>query len=63
MDALLSWIMKPNAEIARVTALPDVAERMTSVGTEPLLNTPEEFAALICSERVKWAKVARTLSF
>jgi tripartite-type tricarboxylate transporter receptor subunit TctC len=52
-------IMKLNAEMTKVVALPDVAERMTSVGTEPLSNTPEEFAALIRSEMVKWAKVAR----
>jgi tripartite-type tricarboxylate transporter receptor subunit TctC len=52
-------VMKLNAEIRRVLALPDVSERMTSVGTEPRGNTPEEFAEWLRSDTVKWAKVAR----
>jgi tripartite-type tricarboxylate transporter receptor subunit TctC len=52
-------IMKLNAEIARAVAQPDLAQRMTSVGTEPMSNSPEEFAELIRREMPKWAKVAR----
>ena len=52
-------IMKLNAEVARAVAQPDLAQRMTSVGTEPMSNSPEEFAELIRKEMGKWAKVAR----
>jgi tripartite-type tricarboxylate transporter receptor subunit TctC len=52
-------IMKLNAEMARAVAQPDLAQRMTSVGTEPMANSPEEFAELIRKEMGKWAKVAR----
>ena len=48
------------AEVRRVIALPEVTARMMSVGTEPRGNTPEEFAAWIRSEMVKWADIART---
>ena len=40
-------------------AAPEVRDRIKSFGTEPLGNTPEEFAAQIRSDIVKWAKVAR----
>jgi tripartite-type tricarboxylate transporter receptor subunit TctC len=46
-----------HGEIARIVALPDVKQRLTALGFEPVANTPEEFAAYIRSEGDKWAKV------
>jgi len=46
-------------EIARIVALPDVRERLSGLGFEPVANTPEEFAAYIRAEVNKWAKVIR----
>jgi tripartite-type tricarboxylate transporter receptor subunit TctC len=44
-------------EIKRVVALPDVQEKLGSVGFEPVVNTPDEFAARIKTELTKWQKV------
>ena len=39
--------------------LPEVKERLLATGTEASGTTPEEFAAYIKSETVKWAKVVK----
>ncbi len=52
-------IMKLNAEMGRAVTHPDVTRLMVPVGTEPMHNTPEEFAELIRKDMPKWAKVAR----
>lgn len=52
-------VMKLNAEVVKALSHPDIRGIYASTGAEPLTNTPDEFAALIRSEMVKWAKVAR----
>ena len=52
-------INKLNAEIERLLRLRDVQERLITLGFEPHRNTPQEFAQLIKSDIVKWAKVVR----
>jgi tripartite-type tricarboxylate transporter receptor subunit TctC len=52
-------IARLNREIVAILHLPDVVERLSSQGAEPVGSTPEEFAAYIRSETVKWAKVVR----
>ncbi|HEX4556440.1 MAG TPA: tripartite tricarboxylate transporter substrate binding protein [Xanthobacteraceae bacterium] len=44
-------------EIKRVVALPDVQEKLATVGFEPVVNTPDQFAARIKVELTKWEKV------
>jgi tripartite-type tricarboxylate transporter receptor subunit TctC len=46
-------------EIVKIVALPDVEQRLAAMGFESVANTPEEFAAQIARELVKWAKVVR----
>jgi tripartite-type tricarboxylate transporter receptor subunit TctC len=46
-------------ETARITSLADVRERLTALGFEPIGSTPEQFAARIKAEIVKWAQVVR----
>ena len=46
-----------SAETARILRLPDVNERLSGLGAQPVGGTPEEFAAFIQSETVKWRKV------
>ena len=46
-------------EIAAIVALPDVKERLVALGFEAVAGTPEEFAAQIKRELLKWAKVVR----
>jgi len=53
-------VTKLHEEIAKALALPEIRDRITSVGTEPLGNTPEEFAEQLRKDMAKWKKVAQT---
>jgi tripartite-type tricarboxylate transporter receptor subunit TctC len=44
-------------QIVRIVSLPDVKEHLATLGFDPVANTPEEFAAWIKAESVKWGKV------
>lgn len=46
-------------EIAKAVAQPEVKERLTTLGFDPVANTPEEFGARIRLEIDKWGKVVR----
>jgi tripartite-type tricarboxylate transporter receptor subunit TctC len=48
-----------NAELIKVMNLPEIHERMTTLGWDPVTDTPEEFAALIKSELAVWADVVK----
>ena len=52
-------ISRLQREIAKVLRLPDVGEKLTAQGLDLVGNTPEEFAAVIKSEIVKWARVIK----
>jgi tripartite-type tricarboxylate transporter receptor subunit TctC len=52
-------VQRLNAELQRVFKLPDVAERLKTLGLEPWLSTPEELSAYQAREIVKWAKVVK----
>jgi tripartite-type tricarboxylate transporter receptor subunit TctC len=43
-------LAKLNAEIARILALPEVKERMTTLGAEPMPMSPDQFDAYIKDE-------------
>jgi tripartite-type tricarboxylate transporter receptor subunit TctC len=51
--------MKINAETARVLAMPDVKEKLATLGLDPSPGTPEQLATLVQSEMTKWAKVVK----
>ncbi len=46
-----------NREIVKALALPDVKERLATLGFEPVASTPGEFEMWIRTEVPKWAKV------
>jgi len=46
-------------EIVKLGTLPDVTEKLSALGFEPVGNTPDEFAAQIKRELPKWAKLVR----
>jgi tripartite-type tricarboxylate transporter receptor subunit TctC len=52
-------LMKLNAEINRIIALPDMKEKMLALGTIPNGGSPEAFAAFLDVERRKWGPVAQ----
>ena len=52
-------IDKLNAEVVRVFKLPEVTERLKTLGLDPVLSTPDELGKYQASEIVKWAKVVK----
>ena len=48
-----------NLEINRILRLPDVRERLNSLGSDPLGSTPEEFGVYIKSQVAIWSKVVK----
>jgi len=52
-------IARLHREIAQIVQLPEIREKLTADGAEPVGSTPEQFARDIKLELVKWAKVAR----
>ena len=52
-------INRLNAEFVHVMALPEIKNRLPSLGIEASTTTPEEFAAYLRADVAKWARVAR----
>ncbi len=48
-----------NARIVAILKTPDVRERVLAAGSEVVASTPEEFAAFIKAEVLKWAKIVK----
>jgi tripartite-type tricarboxylate transporter receptor subunit TctC len=52
-------VSRLSGEIAKIVKLPDVRERLSGLGAEPVGNSPDEFAAYCRSELAKWAKIVK----
>ena len=52
-------VAKLNAEVLRVFKLPDVQEKLKTLGLEAVLSSPEDLFAYQASEIKKWAKVVK----
>ena len=52
-------VKRLNAELVKIMHAPEMKEKLTATGTEPLTSTPEEFAAYIKREIAKWGDVIR----
>jgi len=52
-------IAKLNAELDRLLKLPEVRERMQTLGLDPVGGTPEAFAAFVKADIARWAKVIK----
>ena len=50
---------KISGEMARILALPDVVERLVNQGLEPLISSPEQFAALLKSDMARFGKLIK----
>ena len=48
-----------NAELRRTMASAEVREKLASIGGDLTVNSPDEFAAMLKSEVVRWQKLAR----
>jgi tripartite-type tricarboxylate transporter receptor subunit TctC len=52
-------VEKLAVETARILQLPDINRRISELGAEPVGGTPQQYAAFIQSEIVKWRKVIK----
>ena len=52
-------VMKLNAEINKALQSPTLKERYAAIEAEPVGGTPEQFAAFVKKETVKWAEVVK----
>jgi tripartite-type tricarboxylate transporter receptor subunit TctC len=48
-----------NDQLAQILRLPDVKERLTTLGAEPMTGTPEQFGRYVREEIAKWGKVVK----
>jgi tripartite-type tricarboxylate transporter receptor subunit TctC len=48
-----------SATLRKIVKSPEIVERMSATGNEPVGSTPEDFDKLIREEIPKWAKVIR----
>jgi len=48
-----------NKQVARIMALPDVKERVATIGFDPTLSSSQELAAHMKAETNKWSQVVR----
>jgi tripartite-type tricarboxylate transporter receptor subunit TctC len=53
-------VNKLYGEVARALKTPEIREKLTQQGADPVGSTPEEFAAYLRAETVKWAKVVKS---
>lgn len=52
-------IQRIRNDVASVMALPEVAERIRSIGQEAIASTPEQYNAYILDETKKWAPIIK----
>ncbi len=52
-------VSRINAELKRVFALTDVADKLKTLGLEPSISTPEELGRYQAGEIAKWSKVVK----
>jgi tripartite-type tricarboxylate transporter receptor subunit TctC len=56
-------VNKLNQEIVRVLGLPDVKEKLSSIGLEPGGGTPAQFESFIRAETERWTRVIKASGF
>jgi len=59
-DVVLRGDMAEPAEIVKGMNAPAGRERLNQLAFDPVLSTPDQYAAHIKSEVAKWAQVAKT---
>ncbi len=50
---------KLSTEIARILATREIQEKLDAQGMAPFISTPEQFAALLASDTIKFAKIVK----
>jgi tripartite-type tricarboxylate transporter receptor subunit TctC len=52
-------VQKLNESLVRAIRSPEIRERMSAVGFEPLTSTPDEFARVIRTDRDRWGPIVK----
>jgi tripartite-type tricarboxylate transporter receptor subunit TctC len=52
-------VSRMQREIEKIVNLPEIQERLSASGAEPVASTPEQFGAYIASEVAKWDRVVK----
>jgi tripartite-type tricarboxylate transporter receptor subunit TctC len=52
-------IARINADVLKVLHSPELVERLKAEGSDPVGNSPEQFAAFVRDETAKWSKVIK----
>jgi tripartite-type tricarboxylate transporter receptor subunit TctC len=52
-------VARVNAEMLKIMKTPDARSRMAAMDTDIVAGTPEQFAAYIASETLKWGRIIR----
>ena len=52
-------IARLHSEIVKILRMPDISERLTAQGSDPVGSSPDEFGAFMKSETAKWARVIK----
>ena len=54
-------VMRLNQAFAKVTAMPDVKEKVAALGSDLMSSTPEEYDAFLKRELATWSKVVKAV--
>jgi tripartite-type tricarboxylate transporter receptor subunit TctC len=52
-------VSRLNREFVKIVQAPDIRDRLTGEGAEPVGNTPAEFGAFLKADIARWAKVIK----
>jgi tripartite-type tricarboxylate transporter receptor subunit TctC len=55
-------VNKINADVAKVLAEPEVKERLTTVGFESLIQTPDELQKMMSNDSTMWKGVVKEMN-
>jgi tripartite-type tricarboxylate transporter receptor subunit TctC len=53
-------VSKLQGEVVRALKIPEIRDKLTAQGADPVGSSPEEFAAYIRGETAKWSKVVKS---
>ncbi|GAB7542041.1 tripartite tricarboxylate transporter substrate binding protein [Cupriavidus sp. 8B] len=52
-------VSRLSTEIARIVRLPDISQKLSAMGLQPVGSSPEELAEVIATDTPKWARIVR----
>jgi len=52
-------VQRLNTAINKVLAAPATAEKLATLGAEPLIGPPQDVTTLVAGDRERWGKVIR----